>query len=216
MTAKQYVNSIVKKIKCDGKKREDIKQQLLTDINLRVSKGEKLEKIISQMGSENEIADDFNENISEKEQKKYKRTKTLKRVALAIVFLVALSCLAYWKIPKAFDIEKSKCFDKAQVEAAMKQTVEWLDAEEYDALKSNAISQMGQFLKQGARAEIRKTVSDIVWGERSNFGPAYIVELSQGNDHYAVGEITVTYENISVTYRLTFDQDMRLSGLYVR
>lgn len=54
------------------------------------------------------------------------------------------------------------------------------------------------------------------WGERKLFGAVYMVELVQGNRHFAVGEITVTYENISATYRLTYDADMRLSGIYVR
>ena len=43
-----------------------------------------------------------------------------------------------------------------------------------------------------------------------------MVELVQGNTHLAVGEITVTYENVSATYRLTYDKDMRLAGIYVR
>ena len=54
------------------------------------------------------------------------------------------------------------------------------------------------------------------WGARRQFGAAYIAELEQQNAHFAVGEITVTYDNISVTYRLTFDSNMRLAGLYVR
>lgn len=216
MTAKQYVNSIVKKIKCDGKKKEDIKQQLLADVNLRIGKGETLEEVISQMGSIDEIADGFNENISEKEQKRYKRNKTLKTAGLIAALLVVLSCLTYWKMPKAIDIEKSKYFDKAQVEAAMKQTVEQLDEGEYDTLKESSISQMDQFLNQDGRTKIRSSITEDDWGERINFGAAYVAELSQGNDHYVVGEITVTYENVSVIYRLTYDQDMRLAGLYVR
>lgn len=216
MTAKQYVNSIVKKIKCASGKKKDIEQQLLTDINLRMSKGETLEEIISQMGSANEIADGYNENISEKEQKKYKRNKVLKIVVLIILLLMVLSCLIYWMMPKALDIEKSKYFDKAQVEAVMKQTVEQLDAGEYKTLKENSISQMERFLNQEETEKMRASVSEDDWGQRNNFGPAYIAEFSQGNDHFAVGEITVAYENISVTYRLTYDQDMRLAGLYVR
>ena len=216
MSAKQYVNSIVKKIRCDSKKKKDIKQQLLTDVGLRMSKGETLEKIISQMGSINEIADGFNENISEKEQKRYKRNKVFKNAAFILLLLVVLSCLTYWKMPKAVGIEDSKYFDKAQVEAVMKKTVEQIDAEEYDALKENVISGMEQFLNQEAREEMRKSVSETDWGQRNNFGQIYIVEMVQGNDHFAVGEIAVAYENISVIYRLTYDQDMRLAGLYVR
>ena len=64
--------------------------------------------------------------------------------------------------------------------------------------------------------KMRKQILEEDWGERGQFGTAYIAELSQGNEHYAVGEIMVAYEKVNVTYRLTFDQDMRLAGLYVR
>ena len=39
MDAKKYVNAIVKKIKCDGKKKKDIKKLLLTDIDMRMKLG---------------------------------------------------------------------------------------------------------------------------------------------------------------------------------
>ena len=70
MNAKKYVNAIVRKIKCNGKKKKEIKKQLLMDINMRMKQGERLEEIISQMGTVKEIADGFNENISLKEQQK--------------------------------------------------------------------------------------------------------------------------------------------------
>ena len=126
MTAKQYVNAIVKKIRCDGKKKKDIRQQLLADVNARVSHGETLEDVISKMGGVNEIADGFNETISEKEQKKYKRNKMLRNAGLILLLLTALSGLTYWKMPKASAIEESRYFDKAQVETVMKETVEQL------------------------------------------------------------------------------------------
>ncbi len=43
-----------------------------------------------------------------------------------------------------------------------------------------------------------------------------MVELIQMGQHFAVGEMTVTYENISATYRLTYDENMRFAGVYVR
>ena len=216
MRAKQYVDSIAKKVKCNGEKKKDIKKQLLADINARMSDGESLDDIISKMGTIDEIAEGFNENISPDEQKKYKRNKVIKTAVFIVLLLSILSGLTYWKMPKAVNIEESKYFDKAQVEAAMKQTVEQLDAGEYDALKRNSISQMEKFLNQEERDKIRSQVSEADWGERNNFGPIYIAELAQGNDHFAVGEDTVAYENVSVTYRLTYDEDMLLAGLYVR
>lgn len=47
---------------------KEIKKQLFTDIHMRISQGERLEEILSQMGTAKEIADGFNENISPKEK----------------------------------------------------------------------------------------------------------------------------------------------------
>ncbi len=215
MNANQYVNAVIKKIKCNGRKKEEIKRQLLTDIDMRMGQGERLEEIISEMGSVQEIADSFNETISPTEQKKYRRNKALKIILPIAAALILLSVLLYWMFPKGRDIEQSKYFDKAQVEAAMKETVTLLDEGASDALLENAIPQMQQYLDQAGIKKIKAVMSDD-WGERQSFGAAYMTELVQGNQHLVVGEITVTYENISVIYRLTYDKDMKLAGLYVR
>ena len=135
MDAKKYVNAIARKIKCNGKKKKEIKKQLLLDIDMRMKQGEQLKEIISQMGTVKEIADSFNENISLKEQKRYVRNKVIKIVIPIIVILVSLILFVYWIFPKSFDIEQSKYFNKEQVENAMKETVELLDAGDYIALR---------------------------------------------------------------------------------
>ena len=215
MDAKKYVNAIVRKIKCSGKKKKEIKKQLLMDIDMRMKQGEQLEEIISQMGTVKEIADGFNENISPKEQKRYVRNKVVKIVISIIMVLVFLVSFVYWMFPKSFDIEQSKYFNKDQVETAMKETIELLDAGDYIALQEGVTPKMQTLLNAETIDDVKGALSDD-WGERKMFGAVYMVELVQGNNHFAVGEITVTYENVSATYRLTYDEDMRLSGIYVR
>lgn len=215
MDADKYVNAIARKIKCGGKRKKEIKKQLMTDIDMRMKQGEQLEEIILQMGTAKEIADGFNENISSKEQKRYARNKVLKIVLPIVVVLVFLVLYGYWMLPKSFDIGQSKCFDQEQVEAAMKETIELLDAGDYAALQESTIPQMQSLLNAETMDKAKGALSDD-WGERKQFGAVYMAELIQGNKHFAVGEITVTYENVSATYRLTYDEKMRLSGIYVR
>lgn len=215
MDANKYVNAIARKIKCDGRRKKEVKKQLMTDIRTRMKQGEQLEEIITQMGTVKEIADGFNENISLKEQKRYARNRVLKIVLPIVSVLVFLILYAYWMFPKSFDIEQSKYFNKEQVETAMKQTIELLDAGDYTALQESAIPQMQTLLNKETMDEVRELLADD-WGERKQFGAVYMVELIQGSRHFAVGEITVTYENVSATYRLTYDEKMCLSGIYVR
>lgn len=215
MDEKRYVNAVARKLKCGGKRKKEIKRQLLSDIQMRENQGERLEEIISRMGKAEEIADSFNESISAKEQRRYAGNRVLKIVIPIVLALTFIAVSVYWIFPKTVDIEKSRVFDKEEVEAAMKETVELLDAEEYAVLQENAIPQMQSFLNAETRESIRETLSDD-WGERKQFGAVYMAEVIQGNTHLAVGEMTVTYENVSVTYRLTYDEDMRFAGIYVR
>ena len=215
MDEKRYVNAVARKLKCGKKKKKEIKRQLLSDIQMRENQGERLEEIISRMGKAEEIAESFNESISAKEQRRYAGNRVLKIVIPIVLALTFIAVSVYWIFPKTVDIEKSRVFDKEEVEAAMKETVELLDAEEYAVLQENAIPQMQSFLNAETRESIRETLSDD-WGERKQFGAVYMAEVIQGNTHLAVGEMTVTYENVSVTYRLTYDEDMRFAGIYVR
>lgn len=215
MNEKQYVTAIAKKIKCTGKRKKEIKKQLLTDIEMRITQGERLEEIISQMGTAEEIAAGFNEDISIEEQKRYGRNKVLKIVVPIVAVIFLLGVLGYWIFPKTVEIEQSKYFDRQQVENAMKETVEQLDAEDYTALQESAVEKMKPLFNEKMGSTIRKAFS-VEWGERKQFGAIYMVEVVQAGRHMAVGEMTVTYENVSVTYRLTYDEKMRLSGLYVR
>lgn len=215
MNADQYVNAVARKIRCDGKRKKEIKRQLLTDLHMRLEQGEKLEEIISQMGTVQEMADGFNESISQNEQKKYRRNKVLKIVIPIVAVLLLLAAFACWMLPRGYAIEQSEYFDEIQVETAMKETVELLDAESYGALQENAISQMKSYLNKQEMDKVKGQLSGD-WGERQQFGTVYMTEIVQGNTHLAVGEITVVYENITVTYRLSYDEEMRLAGLYVR
>ncbi len=215
MGEKKYVNAVARKLKCDGKRKREIKKQLLADIQMRENQGERLEEIISRMGKAGELADGFNENISVEEQRRYARNKVLKIVIPTVLAVIFIGMAGFWMLPKTVDIEESRVFDKEEVEAVMKETIELLDAEDYDALQKNAIPTMKPLLNAETRENMRRTLSDD-WGERKQFGAVYMVEVIQGNSHLAVGEMTVTYENVSVTYRLTYDEDMRFAGIYVR
>lgn len=215
MDERQYVNAIARRIKCNGKKKKEIKRQLLADITMRTEQGEDFQEIISQMGTVKEIADGFNDNISEKEIKQYMRNRVIKIALSAIAVIIILALILYWMLPKSFSIEQSKYFDKEQVEDAMRTTIELLDVQDYATIQENAIPQMQSVLNQETMENVRKQITED-WGQRESFGVLYTMELVQGNEHFAVGEVTVSYENATVTYRLTYDREMQLAGLFIR
>lgn len=123
MGEKKYVNAVARKLKCDGKRKREIKKQLLADIQMRENQGERLEEIISRMGKAGELADGFNENISVEEQRRYARNKVLKIVIPTVLAVIFIGMAGFWMLPKTVDIEESRVFDKEEVEAVMKETI---------------------------------------------------------------------------------------------
>lgn len=215
MNVNDYVNKIVRKIKCSTARRKEIREQLQMDIELRMQQGESLEQIMSQMGDIKEIADSFNENISAAEKKKYTLKKILTIVAVVVVFLAIIVIWIYRALPKSVAIEDSTYFDEQTVKEAVERTIILLDDEDYAKLQAEAIQQMQSVLNQATIDQARAQVTSD-WGERQAIGTTYATEIIQNGEHYAIAQVTVSYENVNVVYTLTYDADMKLAGLYMR
>ena len=54
------------------------------------------------------------------------------------------------------------------------------------------------------------------WGEFQDFTNSISVEVVQQGKHFALTELTALYENRSVTYQISFNENMELSGIYMR
>ena len=53
------------------------------------------------------------------------------------------------------------------------------------------------------------------FGDRLEIKEWYVSEVKQKKQYYAVAQLVVVYENISVTYTFSFDTDMKLVGFYM-
>ena len=215
MTAETYVNDIIGRIKCSGKRRKEIKQELLSDIQARSEDGLSLEEIFDQIGRPSEVADNFNDNMPESEKKKYSFARTMTLLIPIFVFLFILIGGIIYVIPHQKDIAESKYFDAQTIESRLHEDITYLNNGDYESLRKGATAAMNNVLKEGLMEDIQ-TKSGSDWGAFVSFGSVEAAEVSQSGIHYAVAEIKATYENISVTYRITYDTNMKLAGLYVR
>ena len=82
-------------------------------------------------------------------------------------------------------------------------------------MQAKATEEMKPMLTAESMESAKATVSDD-WGAFEAYGTVYAVQIKQQGKRYAVGQMTVGYENVSVTYTLTFEEDMKLAGLYIR
>ncbi|MBR6255998.1 MAG: DUF3887 domain-containing protein [Lachnospiraceae bacterium] len=215
MTAETYVNDIISRIKCSGKRRREIKQQLLSEINAHAEEGMELDEILKQIGTATDVADDFNENMSEAEKKKYSFTRTMMLVIPICLFLFILIGGVIYVIPRQKDISESKYFDAQTIGSRLSEDIAYLNEGDYEALRNGATEAMTNVLKDGLMESIQKQTGGD-WGAFVSLGDPQIVEVNQSGMHYAVAEINANYEKINVTYRITYDNNMKLAGLYVR
>ena len=82
MDAEKYVKKIVRNLKCTGAKKKEIGDSLLSDIAARREQGEPMEQIMESMGSPEEIAEAFSQNLSDADRKAYKRRRIGMTIAL--------------------------------------------------------------------------------------------------------------------------------------
>lgn len=215
MTAEAYVKQIVKKVKCGKKRRLDIEKQLLYEIKERTETGENLQDILSEMGTVEEIAAGFNENISEADRRKYRRNTWVKILVSIVATLLALAAVVVWYLPKVNDIESSGIFVKADVEQKLVEVITLLDEDDYESLQAVSTSQMAKVLTKDYMSAAKQQLSER-FGERISVGTIYMQGIHQMGQNLAVSQVTVTYENVSIVYTITFDEDMKLAGLYMR
>lgn len=215
MTVEKYVRTIVKKVKCSGKKRKEIKQQLLSDISMAQENGESLSLIMERMGTTAAVAAEFNENMPYSEVKRYKHSKGLKLGGLILAILIFLCLGIYWLLPKTYEIGAEGIFKESLVKAQMQNIIEWVDDEDYSQLKEHSIPLLQSTFEGNTFSQAKATISEN-WGDFKSYGHFYLSQIKQQGKNYAVGQVTVTYENVSVTYTLTFDEDLNLAGIYIK
>lgn len=215
MSAEKYVKDIVSKIKCTGAKKKEIEKQLLSDISMRMEQGESLEQIMESMGTVQEIADAFSQDMPETERKGW-RKKKIGIIITAIVIGVFLLCAyVWWIIPKPLNITDVGTVTEEAVDTQVETVVTLLNENDFETLRGMAIDEMQNVLTQEIIDKARDPISDD-WGEMLMIGSTYAQGLRQKGRVFIITQTDVMYENISVTYTITFDGDMRLAGVYMR
>lgn len=213
MTKEVYVKSIIKRLKCTNVKKKELARQLEADITAELSNGESMEKIIERMGSAESVAEDFNENFSEEECRAAVKAKRIKIVLLVLLILAIIAAIVFWMLPKG--TMEIKNFDEAAVKERVELVIDLVDAGDYEKLGEYSTKAMKEESVQTAIEQAKNAIGSN-WGSRVSFGNMYQAEVSQMGVTYIAIQMNVAYENISVTYTITLDKDLKLAGLYIR
>lgn len=215
MEAEKYVNDIIREIKCTNAKKKEIKNQLLSDISMRQKAGESMEQIMESMGTAEEIAAAFEQNLSEADKKVYKRRRVWMTIGSIVLVLFFLCLFVWWYIPKTVDISGDVRFSQEKVTIEVEKVIELLDENDYLSLQGMAIDEIRTMLNQETVGGVKDAIS-ADWGGRQAIGNVYMGGAKQKGKLIVVTQVDVIYENVSVVYTISFDENMRLAGLYMR
>ena len=213
MNAEKYVKEIVKRLKCTGTKRKEIGSQLLSDIAARREQGESLEQIMESMGQPQEIADAFWQDFSDADKKAYRRGKIVRTVSEIILALIASALLAWWLMPKPAALGDD--LSQEEIAASVEQVITLLNEGDFDGLQDMAVDKLKSKLTPEVIDPVRQQISQD-WGEMQSIGKTYVQGMKQKGTLIIVTQTDAIYENVSVVYTISFDEDLKLGGLYIR
>lgn len=215
MTEKKYIRQVTGKLLCSRKKKDEIRRELESDIHSALEQGEALEEILSRMGSPRTVAEEFNAVFPEKEQKAAKRRKRLSVIFPIAVVAILLILLAVWCLPRAKEIGDSRIYREEELLSRITEVIDLWDADDMEGLCRYFNGELKESVTPEELSEAKRQVS-ADWGERGSFGTPYMTEITQMGQTMAVVQISAAYEQINVTYTITFDENMELAGFYVK
>lgn len=215
MEQKKYLKAIYRKLRCGSAKKKEIVKQLGADIEAALEKGDSLAHVISEIGAPEAVAAEFNAEISEKDRKREKYEIYAKCIGIVVLILCLIAAALWWFWPKSGKVDESGRFSEQAVIEKAKQVIAYLDADDYEAMRALAQDQAAELLTDEILKEGKQLLAED-FGAFVAWGNAYVAEITERGQHAAVIEISASYEKIGVTYTLFFDEEMQLTGLYMR
>lgn len=219
MNQQAYVKTVAKNLACSKVRRDEFVHDIESDINAALSSGESWANVEQRMGDPRQVAREFNENLSEAELaagKKRRRNKIIAIViGIALVVIVALALTAWWFLPQQHTAGQNIGLNEQAVVAQAQEVVEILNADDFAALEAISIDAMSDPGSEQAIKDAQDLISTD-WGEFKSFSNAYSAEIVQAGQVGEVVEIGAIYENVSVTFTIFFNEDMQVTGLYMK
>ena len=111
--------------------------------------------------------------------------------------------------------EEQAPFDVQVVEQHVMATIDRFEKDDIAGLQREATLELRPHLTAeqvtGAKAEFAPK-----WGPRGAVGKPLMTAGKEGDKWYVICELAVGYKATAVVYRLTYDENMKLAGFFVR
>ncbi|MBR3599378.1 MAG: DUF3887 domain-containing protein [Lachnospiraceae bacterium] len=150
------------------------------------------------------------------------RKKSKFALATGIVFLVCVITFVLVRIDdnrknvESSTTETVDVYASSEVEEKTIEIIQLLSHNDYKTLRDKyAIEELKELLNDEYMIEAKNMISSD-WGELCDIGTVYSAEVTQNNVLYTVVQANATYDNVSIAYTITFDDELKLAGIYFR
>ena len=144
------------------------------------------------------------------------KNKKIYRIITTVIAVVVVGVWMFsWMQKQNSGLENSEIFSSEVVEAEMRNVIELLNKEDYEALHEISDDTMKEFLTPEVWGDAKVQFSKN-WGALEKLGTIYLSEAEQNGLPMAAGQVKATYENVKVTYTIVFNEEMQLAGLYIK
>ncbi len=133
-------------------------------------------------------------------------------MASLLLFAVAV----YWMLPKTREIGSCGYFTEQAVAEQAKLVIQYVGEDDYESLRPLMAAAMQEAGAESAIRDAKKKLAEDGFGAVRSWGNMQMSEVTQQGQHAAVVEVEVSYENVSVTYRMSFNIAMQLNGIYMK
>ncbi|MDB1768921.1 DUF3887 domain-containing protein [Eggerthella lenta] len=220
MNKESYVKAVAKRLTCSKARQAEFVRDLESDIAAALSAGETWEQVESRMGDPRQVAQEFNEDLSEAERaagKKRKRTKTIAIVATVAVAVAAIiGAAAWWAAPKYVAVGQASGHTEQEVLQQAELVVELFNSGDAEALSSLCDGTLGPLVNDELFDSVRAVFGGGDWGAFESFGNGYVGEFVYMGKTSNPVELVAVYENKTITFILAFNKDMELTGIQVK
>ncbi len=143
-------------------------------------------------------------------------------IAIGIVLLVCVITFIVVRIDdnrnnvEDTTTESANVYASSEVEKKTTEVIKLLSHNDYQTLRDEyAIDEMKELLNDEYMLEAKNMINED-WGELCSIGSVYSAEVAQDNVLYTVVQVNATYDNVSIAFTITFDDELKLAGIYFR
>ncbi len=211
-----YIRSFSKALPLPGDKRAQVVKEVRALIREKEEGGEAWTEIVAGLGSPQELAKAYGEQASPEDRRRAAAQRRWSVAAYVLAALALVAALGYWGMPKTYSPGKSGYFSSAELGQKSRQVVEWLEQGDFASLQGLYDERMAAVFNADVWARARGQV--LTEEQRlEDFGREAMAEVLQSGKWWGIVELEAAYTGgKTVVYRLSFDVQGRLGGLYLR